>query len=91
MVLIVADLSYDPTYAEVLHQTFGSRVIGLQISRHGRWHGRVSGGRQVKHGSVPVYNNWQDVICSNCFHTELQADQIRLAEGPEMPPVPMNS
>src|SRR5437660_1054511 len=33
--LIVADLSYDPTYAEVLHETFGPRVIGLQISRHG--------------------------------------------------------
>ena len=33
--LIVADLSYDPTYAEVLFETFGPRVIGLQISRHG--------------------------------------------------------
>src|SRR5690349_17333859 len=26
--LIVADLSNDPTYAEVLYQTFGQRVIG---------------------------------------------------------------
>ena len=33
--LIVADLSNDPTYAEVLYETFGPRVIGLQISRHG--------------------------------------------------------
>jgi hypothetical protein len=32
--LIVADLSYDPTYAEVLLETFGQRVIGMQISRH---------------------------------------------------------
>jgi hypothetical protein len=31
--VIVADLSNDPTYAEVLHETFGPRVIGLQISR----------------------------------------------------------
>ena len=33
--LIVADLSYDPTYAEVLFETFGPRVIGLTISRNG--------------------------------------------------------
>ena len=33
--LIVADLSNDPTYAEVLYETFGPRVIGLQITRHG--------------------------------------------------------
>ena len=33
--LIVADLSNDPTYAEMLVETFGPRVIGLQISRHG--------------------------------------------------------
>jgi hypothetical protein len=33
--LIVADLSNDATYAEVLYETFGRRVIGLQISRHG--------------------------------------------------------
>jgi hypothetical protein len=31
----VADLSYDPTYAEVLLETFRTRVIGVQISRHG--------------------------------------------------------
>ena len=30
--LIVADLSNDPTYAEVLLQTFGRRVIGLGVS-----------------------------------------------------------
>ena len=33
--LIVADLSNDATYAEVLFETFGPRVIGLQISRYG--------------------------------------------------------
>ena len=32
--VIVADLSNDATYAEVLHETFGPRVIGLQISRN---------------------------------------------------------
>jgi hypothetical protein len=33
--LIVADLSNDSSYGEVLHETFGRRVVGLQISRHG--------------------------------------------------------
>ena len=28
--LIVADLSFDPSYAEVLHETFGARVIGFR-------------------------------------------------------------
>ena len=33
--LIVADLSNDVSYAENLFETFRSRLIGLQISRHG--------------------------------------------------------
>jgi hypothetical protein len=33
--LIVADLSNDPIYAEVLLETFGPRVVGLHISRSG--------------------------------------------------------
>src|SRR5690242_15744758 len=33
--LIVADLSRDDTYAEVLFETFGVRVIGLRIGRYG--------------------------------------------------------
>ena len=33
--LIVADLSNDPTYAEILFAMFGARVIGLHITRSG--------------------------------------------------------
>jgi hypothetical protein len=33
--LIIADVSNDASYAENLLETFGRRVIGLQISRHG--------------------------------------------------------
>ena len=33
--LIVADLSNDATYAETLVDTFGPRVVGLQIGRSG--------------------------------------------------------
>jgi terminase large subunit-like protein len=79
--IIVADLSYDPTYAEVLHETFGARVIGLQISRHGD--GMSFERRPVKHGSVPVYNVGRTYLLE-LFHTELQSDQIRFADGPAM-------
>ena len=51
--LIVADLSIDPTYAEVLYETFGPRVIGVHITRHGN--GKTFEPRQVKGGWVPVY------------------------------------
>ena len=51
--LIVADLSNDPTYAEALYETFGPRVIGLQISRHGD--GMQPERRPVKQGSMLVY------------------------------------
>ena len=42
--LIIADLSNDATYAEVLFETFGQRVIGLHISRGGDG-GNLSGGQ----------------------------------------------
>ena len=51
--LIVADLSYDPTYAEVLFETFGPRVVGLQISRHGD--GTNFERRPVKNSAMLVY------------------------------------
>jgi hypothetical protein len=74
--LIIADLSYDPTYAEVLHETFGDRVIGLQIGRHGD--GMSFERRPVKHGSLPVYNIGRNYLLE-LFHTELHSDQIRFA------------
>jgi hypothetical protein len=79
--LIVADLSYDPTYAEVLHETFGPRVIGLQIGRHGD--GMSLERRPVKHGSLLVYAIGRNFLLE-LFHTELQSDQIRFADIPAM-------
>jgi hypothetical protein len=76
--LIIADLSFDPTYAEPLHEAFGQWVIGVQISRHGdgmsfeRW--------QVKGGSVLVYTIGRTYLLEQ-FHTELQSDQVRFAAG----------
>jgi Terminase large subunit, T4likevirus-type, N-terminal len=77
--LIVADLSFDPTYAEVLFETFGSRVIGLQISRHGD--GMTFERRQVKGGSLPVYTIGRSYLLE-MFHTELQSNLVRFAVGP---------
>ena len=79
--LIIADLSNDATYAEVLLETFGSRVIGLQISRHGD--GMNPERRPVKHGSMLVYTIGRTYLLE-LFHTELQADLVRFADGPTM-------
>jgi hypothetical protein len=77
--LIVADLTFDPTYAEVLFETFGPRVIGLQISRHGD--GMTFERRQVKGGSVLVYTIGRSYLLE-LFHTELQSNLVRFAAGP---------
>ena len=77
--LIVADLSYDPTYAEVLFETFGRRVIGLQISRHGD--GMNLDRRQVKHGVMPVYTVGRSHLLE-LYHSLLQSGQVRIVDGP---------
>ena len=48
--LIVADLSNDATYAEVLLETFGPRVIGVHIGPHGN--GMYPEQRPVKRSSM---------------------------------------
>ena len=79
--LIVADLSNDPTYAEMLVETFGPRVIGLQISRHGD--GMNAEWRPVRHGHLPVYTIGRTYLLE-LFHAELQSDLVRFADGPMM-------
>jgi len=77
--LIVADLSNDATYAEVLHETFGTRVIGLQISRHGD--GMNTEWRPVKDGQLPVYTIGRTYLLE-LFLNELRSDLVRFADGP---------
>ena len=77
--LIVADLSNDATYAEVLCETFGPRVIGLQISRHGD--GMNAERRPVKHGAMLVYTIGRTYLLE-LFHSEMQSDQVRIVDGP---------
>jgi hypothetical protein len=77
--LIVADLSSDPTYAEVLYETFGARVVGLQISRHGD--GMTFERRRVKHWAMFVYTVGRSYLLE-CFHSLLQSAQVRIVDGP---------
>jgi hypothetical protein len=77
--LIVADLSNDPTYAEVLFETFGPRVIGLQINRGGD--GMNAERRPVKNASMLIYTIGRNYLLE-LFHAELQADQVRFVDGP---------
>jgi hypothetical protein len=77
--LIVADLSYDPTYAEVLHQTFGPRVVGLQISRHGD--GTTFERRRVNHSAMLVYTVGRSYLLDS-FRSLLQSGQVRIVNGP---------
>jgi hypothetical protein len=77
--LIVADLSNDATYAEVLYETFGSRVIGLQIGRSGD--GMTPAWWQVKGGGLYVYNIGRTYLIELLLN-EFRSDQVRLGAGP---------
>ncbi len=77
--LIVADLSYDPTYAEPLLETFGSRVIGLQISRFGD--GMNVERRPVNGSSMLIYSVGRSFLIEQ-FHSHMQADLVRMVKGP---------
>ena len=77
--LIIADLSFDPTYAEVLHDTYGPRVIGLHIT--GAGNGQDPEFRPVPNGYLPVYTIGRSNLLE-LFHTELQSDLVRFANGP---------
>jgi hypothetical protein len=78
--LIVVDLSRDPTYAEALYDTFGPRVIGLQIGRSGD--GTTFERRLVRNSAMPVYRVGRTQLFDHLLN-ELRANQVRLAEGPE--------
>ena len=73
--MVVADLSYDPTYAEILLQTFPGRVVGLQISRYGDGMGFER--RSTNYGSLPVYTIGRSILFE-LLHREFEADLVRL-------------
>jgi hypothetical protein len=77
--LIVADLSNDATYAEILYETFGSRVIGLQIGRFGD--GMTHQWRPVKGGGLHVYNIGRTYLIE-LFLKEFRSSQVRMIDTP---------
>jgi hypothetical protein len=77
--LIIADLSNDATYAEVLFDTFGARVIGVQITRHGD--GMTAERRPIKNASMLIYTIGRSHLIE-LLHTEMQNDQVRFVDGP---------
>ena len=63
----------------MLLETFGKRVIGLQISRHGD--GMNAEMRPTRHGYLPVYTIGRTYLLE-LFHTQLQSDLVRFANRP---------
>lgn len=79
--LIVADLSNDATYGEVLHETFGCRVIGLHIARSGD--GMNPEWRAVKQGRLAVYTIGRTYLLELLLN-QLRSNQVRFADGAMM-------
>jgi len=78
--LIVADLSNDATYAEVLYERFGKRVIGLHITRSGDGMNQTT--RQVKNGFIPVYTIGRTYLI-DLLHRTMSDDKLRILHSPD--------
>jgi hypothetical protein len=79
--LIVADVSSDPTYGEVLFDTFGPRVIGVHISGSGD--GTKTEWRSVRGGRLPVYVIGRTYLLELLLG-QLHNDQVRFPDEPTM-------
>jgi hypothetical protein len=79
--LILADVSRDDSYAEILYQYFGRRLIGLHITRFGD--GSQGQYRQVQNGSMPVYTVGRTYLIDFLL-SQFQANQVRLSQDAEV-------
>jgi len=79
--LIVADISRDDSYAEILYQNFGRRVIGLQITRSGD--GSEAQWRPVQNGAMLVCTIGRTYLI-DLLLAQLQASRVRLSRDPEI-------
>ena len=77
--VIVPDLSNDASYAEVLFEAFGQRVVGVQIGAAGD--GTTIETRILKHGYVRVYRLGRTFLLDGLLQ-KFRAGQIRLIDGP---------
>lgn len=76
--LIFADVSNDPTYAEVLFGMFQPRFIGVQITRGGN--GMEPQQWQLKNGHILVYTIGRTQLF-DILHGAFHADQVRLTDS----------
>src|SRR4249920_2195727 len=77
--LIIADLSFDPSYADILVERFGERVIGLHITSTGdtmdNWEER-----QLKRGRILVYKVSRTYLLDLLLR-EMQGENFRIRRG----------
>jgi hypothetical protein len=77
--LIFADLSFDPTYAEVLVERFGrERVIGLKITNSGD--GMTAERMQVKNSAIMLYTIGRSYLF-DLLHRDLHNSKVRILDG----------
>ena len=77
--LIFVDLSFDPTYAEIVAERFGpERVIGLRITNSGD--GMTCDHWPVKNGMIRVYTIGRSYLF-DLLHRELHEDNVRILGG----------
>ena len=78
--LIFVDLSFDPTYAEILLERFGpERVIGLKITSSGD--GMSFEPRRVKNGAIRSTTVGRSYLF-DLLHRELHDNKVRILDGP---------
>jgi hypothetical protein len=77
--LIIVDLTYDPSYADILVERFGERVVGLQITSTGdtidNWEER-----QLKKGRILVYKVSRTYLLDLLLR-EMQNEMVRILHG----------
>ena len=78
--LIIADLSNDLTYAEILFERFGRRVIGVQIGRYGD--GMTLDPLQINNNTIYRYKVGRTFLFDLLLR-EMQDDKVRLVHGEE--------
>jgi hypothetical protein len=77
--LIFVDLSFDPTYAEIVVERFGpKRVIGLKIANAGD--GMTCDHWPLKNGSICVYTIGRSYLF-NLLEQELRENKVRMLGG----------
>jgi hypothetical protein len=78
--LIIVDLTFDPSYADLLFERFGSRVIGVKITSGGDDTLDNLEVRQLKNGQVLVYKVGRTYLLDLLLR-EMQNETVRIRHG----------